>query len=245
MIYKPDVAPYRSLIFGTLLCAVIAGLTYWAFFYRLTYGTADGASIPMRWEYVKACLNPFDQVYCRQIKATLSPDSERRFYQGTITFAAFVVMAMACFVYLVWEWGLRVKPLIIKVGFTVAGARELAHASNNEIKRDARGLHWFGDFSVSRMREVNHFPVFGAIGGGKTQTILPLLRSVMERGDNTIMIIVESFLVQRTHHAVFEAVVELSHFTAPFRPNLLSVHIPIRMLDESSPDKVSPPSQHV
>jgi type IV secretory pathway TraG/TraD family ATPase VirD4 len=37
------------------------------------------------------------------------------------------------------------------------------------------------------LREVNHFLIYGAIGGGKTQTILPLLRSVMDRGDKTVI----------------------------------------------------------
>lgn len=187
MIYKPDVAPYRWLIIGTLICALFTCLAYWYFFQRLAYRAPNGASIPMKWDYVKACLNPFDQDYCRQIKAAMLPESEQQFYLGTTTFAAFFVMAIGCFGYLVWEWGLRVKPLIIKAGFTVAGAKELALASNHEIKRDAKGLHWFGDFFISRLREVNHFLVFGAIGGGKTQTILPLLRSVMERGDKVIV----------------------------------------------------------
>ncbi|MCQ0090627.1 type IV secretion system DNA-binding domain-containing protein [Roseovarius sp. M141] len=187
MILKPDVAPYRWVIMAMVGCAVAAGLTYWVFFRHLGYDTPDGATVPMRWTYVKACLNPFDQAYCRQIKAALSPDSEHQFYQGTTTFAAFVMMALGCLGYLVWDWGLRVRPLIIKAGLTVAGAKELVQASDREIKQDAPGVHWFGDFRVSRLREVNHFLIFGAIGGGKTQTILPLLRSVMERGDKVVV----------------------------------------------------------
>lgn len=187
MIYKPDVAPFRLLIIATFGCGVTAALTYWYFFRHLGYSTPNGSLVPIKWDYVKVCLHPFDQDYCRQIRAALPPDSEHQFYQGTTTFAAFVVMALCCFGYLIWEWGLRVRPLIIKAGLTVAGAKELVQASNKEIKQDARGLHWFGHFYVSRMREVNHFLVFGAIGGGKTQTILPLLRSVMERGDKAII----------------------------------------------------------
>jgi type IV secretory pathway TraG/TraD family ATPase VirD4 len=187
MIYKPEVPPYRWLIIGTVLCTACAALAYWYFFQRIIYRAPDGASIPIKWDYVKACLHPFDQAYCRQIKAAMTPVSEQQFYLGTTTSAAFVVMAVACFAYLVWEWVLRVKPLIIKTGLTIAGAKELVAASNKEIKRDAKGLHWFGDFFVSRLREVNHFLVFGAIGGGKTQTILPLLRSVMERGDKVVV----------------------------------------------------------
>jgi type IV secretory pathway TraG/TraD family ATPase VirD4 len=94
---------------------------------------------------------------------------------------------MGLFGYIIWEWGLRVRTVVIKAGLTVAGSKELAKASDKEIKRNERGLHWFGDFSLSRLREVNHFLVFGAIGGGKTQTILPLLRSVMERGDKAVI----------------------------------------------------------
>ncbi|MCQ0090217.1 MULTISPECIES: type IV secretion system DNA-binding domain-containing protein [Rhodobacterales] len=187
MIYKPDATPYRWLIIGTVTCALFAGLAYWVFFMQLAYHTPDGASVPIRWDYVKACLNPFDQAYCRQIKTALSQASERQFYQGTTTFAAFVAMAVGCLGYLIWDWGLRVRPLIVKAGLTVAGPKQLARASNKEIKRDTRGLHWFGDFTISRSREVNHFLIFGAIGGGKTQTILPLLRSVMERGDKVVV----------------------------------------------------------
>ena len=187
MIYKPDVPPYRWLLIGTLLCALFAGLAYWLFFIRLVYQTPDGGSVPIRSDYVKACLNPFDQAYCRQIKAALSPDSERQFYLGTTTIAAFVVMTVGGLGYLIWEWGLRVRPLIIKAGLTIAGTKDLVAASNREIKRDARGVHWFGGFFISRLREVNHFLIFGAIGGGKTQTILPLLRSVMERGDKVVV----------------------------------------------------------
>ncbi|MDA8587229.1 type IV secretion system DNA-binding domain-containing protein [Rhodobacteraceae bacterium] len=187
MIYKPEVAPYRPLLIGTVVCALLAVGTYWYFFERLIYQTPNGGLIPIRPDYVKACLHPFDQAYCRKIKAAMSPDSEQQFYLGTTTFAAFAVMALGCLGYIIWDWGLRVRPLIIKAGLTVAGAKELVMASNKEIKRDARGLHWFGDFCVSRLREVNHFLVFGAIGGGKTQTILPLLRSVMERSDKVVV----------------------------------------------------------
>lgn len=187
MIYKPEVAPYRWLIVGTLACTILAAMAYWLFFIRFAYQTPDGGLIPIKWDYVKACLHPFDQAYCAQIKAAMTPQSEEQFYLGVTSFATFVVMAVGCFGYLVWEWGLRVKPLIIKAGLTVAGPKELVEASNKEIKRDAKGLHWFGDFCVSRLREVNHFLVFGAIGGGKTQTILPLLRSVMERGDKVVV----------------------------------------------------------
>lgn len=187
MIYKPDVAPYRLLLIVTLVCALLAASSYWGFFESLVYRTPDGSLVPIRWDYVKACLHPFDQDYCLQIKTAMSSASEQQFYLGTTTFAAFVVMAVGCFMYLIWEWGLRVRPLIIKAGLTVAGAKELVMASNKEIKHDARGLHWFGEFCVSRLREVNHFLVFGAIGGGKTQTILPLLRSVMERGDKVVV----------------------------------------------------------
>ena len=187
MIYKPQLAPYRLLLISTFVCALLAAASYWYFFERLIYRAPNGSSIPIQWDYVKACLHPFDQAYCRQIKVAMSPASEQQFYLGTTTFAAFVVMAVGFFGYVVWEWGLRVRPLIIKAGLTVAGAKELVMASGKEIKQDARGLHWFGDFFVSRMREVNHFLIFGAIGGGKTQTILPLLRSVMERGDRVIV----------------------------------------------------------
>ncbi|MBO6727817.1 MAG: type IV secretion system DNA-binding domain-containing protein [Rhizobiaceae bacterium] len=187
MIHKPEAVPYRLLWIGAGLSAALAALTYWGFFLSTDYRTPDGATIPIRWGYVKACLNPFDQAYCRQIKAAMSIASERNFYLGTTSFAAFVLLAVGSLAYVLWEWGLRVKPLTIKAGLTVAGPKDLAAASQKEIKRDARGLHWFGTFWISRLREVNHFLVFGAIGGGKTQTILPLLRSVMERGDKAVI----------------------------------------------------------
>ena len=187
MIYKPETVPYRLLWIAALSSAGLAALGYGVFFHWIAYQTPDGAPIPIRGDYVKACLNPFDQGYCRQIKAAMSVESERRFYLGTSTFAALVLMALGAVLYMLWEWGLRVKPLIIKAGLTVAGAKDLKAASEKEIKRDARGLHWFGDFFVSRLREVNHFLIFGAIGGGKTQTILPLLRSVMARGDKAVI----------------------------------------------------------
>lgn len=187
MIYAPDTPPYRLLWIGTMLCAMVGSASYWVFFQHYVYNTPDGASVPIEWDYVKACLNPFDQAYCDRIKGAMTAVAAQTFYLGTITFAAFVVMAVGLFAYIVWDWGLRVRPLIIKAGLTVAGSKELVVASQKEIKRDARGLHWFGDFFVSRLREVNHFLVFGAIGGGKTQTILPLLRSVMERGDKAVI----------------------------------------------------------
>ena len=187
MIFKPEQAPYRWLIAGTILAALLSLLTYVAFFEWAAYQTSDGRSVPIEWAYVKACLNPFDQDYCTRIRDALSANSDRRFYLSVTSFAAFVVISIGLFFYLVWEWGLRVRPLIIKAGLTVAGPRQLVAASRREIKRDRLGLHWFGEFALSRMREVNHFLIFGAIGGGKTQTVLPLLKSVMERGDKAVV----------------------------------------------------------
>jgi heme exporter protein D len=187
MIYRPETAPYRLLLIGALICAALTAVTYYGFFVWHAYRTSEGALLPITWDYVRACLNPFDQDYCAAIKAAMTAASAQDFYLGVTSFAAFALMAVGALGYAFWEWGLRVTPLIVKAGLTVAGPKELVAASRQEIRRDARGLHWFGDFFVSRLREVNHFLIFGAIGGGKTQTILPLLRSVMERGDKAVI----------------------------------------------------------
>lgn len=187
MIRKPEEPNYAllwSLIIGSALSAALFG---WYVFLKLPYQTASGAPVPIQWDYVKACLNPFDQDYCQTIRTTLDVPSSERFYIGVTSFAALVLLAVGTFFYLVWEWGLRIKPLIVKTGLSVATEKELGAASRKEIKRDAAGLSWFGPFELSRLREVNHFLVYGAIGGGKTQTILPLLRSVMNRGDKAVI----------------------------------------------------------
>lgn len=187
MIRKPDEANYRALfllLIGTVTAALLFG---WYVFLKTTYVSNTGAVVPMRWDYIGACLNPFDQDYCQIIRSTLAPPSSRVFYLGVTTFGALVLIAIGTFGYLVWEWGLRIRPLIVKTGLSVAGAKELGEAARSEIKKDKLGLHWFGPFQLSRLREVNHFLIYGAIGGGKTQTILPLLRSVMERGDKAVI----------------------------------------------------------
>lgn len=187
MIGKPEEANY--LLIGVMsiaaaLCALAFG---WYMFWQLPYTTPQGALVPITTDYVEACLNPFDQDYCQTIRSALDTKSSERFYLGVTTFAALALLAVGSFCYLIWEWGLRIRPLIVKTGLSVAGDKELETASRKEIKRDAAGLHWFGGFRLSRLREVNHFLVYGAIGGGKTQTILPLLRSVMERGDKAVI----------------------------------------------------------
>lgn len=187
MIYKPETPPYRLPVLGAVGAVLLTAATLWLVLNGMTFRSSDGVLIPMWLDYLKACLNPFDQPYCNRIKTAMSAVSERHFYLGTTTLGALIVLAIGAFAYLIWESALRIRPLIIKAGLTVAGHKELIAASNREIKRDARGLHWFADFSVSRSREVNHFLIFGAIGGGKTQTILPLLRSVMERGDKAVI----------------------------------------------------------
>ncbi|WP_029064089.1 type IV secretion system DNA-binding domain-containing protein [Labrenzia sp. DG1229] len=187
MIRKPEDAPYRLLILvsaGSALTALVFG---WYVFLKLAYVTAAGVPVPMQWLYIKACLNPFDQDYCEVIRATLSPQSAHQFYLGATTFAALILLSIGAFFWLIWEWGLRIRPLIVKTGLSVAGEKELGSATRAEIKKDAPGLSWFGPFQLSRLREVNHFLIYGAIGGGKTQTILPLLRSVMDRGDKAVI----------------------------------------------------------
>lgn len=187
MIRKPEEPNY-----GLIICLVLGGgaaasLFYWYGFSHLSYDTPAGAPIPIQWDYVKACLNPFDQAYCRTIREAMSAGSAEQFYLCVTTFEALAMLAIGAFVYLVWEWGMRVRPLIVKTGLSVAGEKELGQAARAEIKKDVAGLPWFGPFRLSRLREVNHFLIYGAIGGGKTQTILPLLRSVMERGDKVVI----------------------------------------------------------
>jgi len=187
MIRKPEEANYMFLILLAVGAAFSALVFGWYVFMKLSYVTPQGAPIPITSDYVKACLNPFDQDYCQAIRGAMDAKSSEQFYLGVTSFAALVLLAIGAFGYLIWEWGLRIRPLIVKTGLSVAGENELEAASRNEIKKDAAGLSWFGTFRLSRLREVNHFLVYGAIGGGKTQTILPLLRSVMERGDKAVI----------------------------------------------------------
>lgn len=187
MIRKPEEPNYQVIIF-VVLGAAVSGLVFgWYGFIKLEYLTTDGRLIPVQWDYIEACLNPFDQPYCRTIKAAMSVASAERFNISVTTFAALELLAIGAFGFLIWEWGLRIKPLIVKTGLSVASEKELGQAARAEIKKDAPGLGWFGPFQLSRLREVNHFLIYGAIGGGKTQTILPLLRSVMERGDKVVI----------------------------------------------------------
>lgn len=52
----------------------------------------------------------------------------------------------------------------------------------------ADGLKLHPDLpAMSLSRETRHFLVFGAVGSGKTQTILPLIRAARERGDRMII----------------------------------------------------------
>lgn len=187
MIRKPEEPNYQVIIF-VVLGAAVSGLVFgWYGFIKLEYLTTDGRLIPVQWDYIEACLNPFDQPYCRTIKAAMSVASAERFNISVTTFAALELLAIGAFGFLIWEWGLRIKPLIVKTGLSVASEKELGQAARAEIKKDAPGLGWFGPFQLSRLREVNHFLIYGAIGGGKTQTIPPLLRSVMERGDKVVI----------------------------------------------------------
>lgn len=53
---------------------------------------------------------------------------------------------------------------------------------------DADGLKLHPDLPpMSLSREARHFLIFGAVGTGKTQTILPLIRAARERGDRMII----------------------------------------------------------
>ena len=187
MIRKPEEPNYPLISAITIGAALSAAAFGWfAFLYR-PYVTPNGAPIPIRWDYIKACLNPFDQPYCETIRVAMSPASSEQFYIAVTTFAALCLMAVGASGFLIWAWGLRVRPLTVKTGLSVAGEQELGQASRKEIKKDASGLFWFGPFRLSRLREVNHFLIYGAIGGGKTQTILLLLRAVMDRGDKAVV----------------------------------------------------------
>jgi type IV secretory pathway TraG/TraD family ATPase VirD4 len=187
MIRKPEDANYALIGMFILIAAICTAVFAWYAFLKLPYRAINGATIPVEWVYIKACLNPFDQDYCQTVRAAMDAQSSEQFYVSVTSFAALGLTTVGLFCYLVWEWGLRVRPLIVKTGLSVATEKDLEKASRKEIKRDAPGLSWFGAFRLSRLREVNHFLVYGAIGGGKTQTILPLLRSVMDRGDKTVI----------------------------------------------------------
>ncbi|GFE67035.1 type IV secretion system DNA-binding domain-containing protein [Litoreibacter roseus] len=187
MIRKPEDPPYRAIIITAVLAGLATiGFGIYAFLFE-EFRATGGGLVPLQWDYVKACLNPFDQAYCAQIQAALEPASAERFYLFLITGASLALLAIGALGYLIWEAGLRIRPLIVKTGLSVASERQLEKASQGEIKRNAAGLSWFGPFQLSRLREVNHFLIYGAIGGGKTQTILPLLRSVMSRGDKAVV----------------------------------------------------------
>lgn len=52
----------------------------------------------------------------------------------------------------------------------------------------AGGLHIHPSLpSITRSRETRHMLVFGGVGSGKTQTLLPLMRAARERGDRMIV----------------------------------------------------------
>lgn len=187
MIRKPEQPSYKTLLVAIAGFAAAASVTYWYFVLFRSYTGIDGRPFPLFWNYVKACLDPFDQAYCRQIMDAMHPADTNVFKQGYLLAAGFAALALGTLFYLIWDWGLRVRPVVIKTGFTVAGMKELLDATRREIKTSQKGVRWFGDFHLSRLREVNHFLVFGAIGGGKTQTIMPLLRNVMARGDKTVI----------------------------------------------------------
>lgn len=187
MIKKPEQVSYRSLLLVTAGFLVATALTYWYFFMFRSYLGVDGYPFPMFWVYVKACINPFEQAYCQQIMAAMVPSDSTFFKQGYLLLVNFAVLSFGTLMYLVWDWGLRVRPVIIKAGFTIAGMSELLAATRLEIRNSKPGIRWFGGVRLSRLREVNHFLVFGAIGGGKTQTIMPLLRNVMDRGDKAVI----------------------------------------------------------
>lgn len=187
MIRKPKDANYALIGIFIFVAAISTVGFAWYVFLKLPYRSVAGALIPMEWTYIKACLHPFDQDYCQTIRAAMDAPSSEQFYLGVTSFAALGLTTVGLFCYLIWEWGLRVRPVIVKTGLSVATEKELEKASRDEIKHDAPGLSWFGPFRLSRLREVNHFLVYGAIGGGKTQTILPLLRAVMERGDKAVI----------------------------------------------------------
>ncbi len=187
MIRKPEQLSYKMMLIAVAGFAAAAAVTYWYFVVFRSYTGVDGRPFLLFWVYVQACVNPFDQAYCQQIMNAMRPADANIFKQGYLLAAGFTALAIGTLLYLIWDWGLRVRPIIIKAGFTVAGMKELLEATKNEIKTSEKGVRWFGDFHLSRLREVNHFLVFGAIGGGKTQTIMPLLRNVMARGDKCVI----------------------------------------------------------
>ena len=187
MIRKPGQLSRRMMFVAIAGFTAAAAATYWYFIVLRSYTGMDGRPFPLLRVYVQACVNPFDQAYCQQIMGAMRPVDANIFKQGTLLAAGFAFLAIAALLYLIWDRGLRVRPIIIKAGFTVAGMKELLEATKNEIRMSRKGIRWFGDFHLSRLREVNHVLVFGAIGGGKTQTIMPLLRNVMARGDKCVI----------------------------------------------------------
>lgn len=53
---------------------------------------------------------------------------------------------------------------------------------------DADGLHIHSELPpISQSRETRHILIFGGVGSGKTQTLLPLMRAARERGDRMIV----------------------------------------------------------
>jgi hypothetical protein len=86
MIRKPEDPSYVAIfavLCGTIVGALILG---WYGFLQLSYLTPNGASIPIQWDYVKACLNPFDQAFCDRVKSAMGTTSAERFYLVTTTF---------------------------------------------------------------------------------------------------------------------------------------------------------------
>lgn len=69
-----------------------------------------------------------------------------------------------------------------------AAHRKLKKISMTECKVSGEGikLHPSFDWNISRDRETRHFFMFGSVGGGKTQIILPLVQAAIERGDKVI-----------------------------------------------------------
>lgn len=187
MIKKPvESDAYLSLKIGLVaaLATCVAG-SY--FFYWVDYVATTGQAMPVQFHYIKSCINPFQQDICNKIKQVMSQETEQTFETAITVVGGLAFVTVLLLFWSFWDGVFRRRPVIIKAGLTVASLDELKQASAKEIKNSSPGIKWFSGFQLSKIREVSHFLVFGAIGGGKTVAIMPLLHSVMERGDKAIV----------------------------------------------------------
>ncbi len=69
-----------------------------------------------------------------------------------------------------------------------AATRAFLKSAKPEIGQSGAGLEMLPGLAVSRERESRHWLIWGSVGSGKTQTMLHLVLSALERGDGVLVI---------------------------------------------------------